>query len=601
MVKLTGGEIVVESLIRHGVPYAVGIPGHGNLGLVDAFRRRRDEIDVIQVRHEQAAVHLADGYYRIAGKPLAAFTSIGPGAVNTAIGVATAYVDSTSVLVLTGNVHTHMRGTGVLQEIERKRWADFPQMLEPVVKRHWSVTRAEQLPRVMARAFSVMATGRPGPVLVDLPMDVQSDAVDVTIPTADTRRPTTVAFPDESEISRAAEMLWTAKRPVILVGGGVVTARAEAALREVAEHVGAAVISTMMGKGAFPENHPLYAWHAGSKGTTCGNAVAASADVILAIGCRFADEATCSYRHGAAFAIPPTQLIHIDIDPTEIGKNYPVAVGIVSDARMALNALVKALKALGSPRDWQDADYTADVGRLKQEWMAKKAPLVESDRVPPTISRVLRDVRAVLPDETIVTTSSGHSQAQVFQEFPFFLPRTYITTGGFSTMGWSLPAAMGCKLAAPDRPVVAIVGDGDFLMTMQELSVAVQYEIPVITLICNNSGWLSITDLQIDAYGAESDFATRFLDRSGDPVTPNLAEAAAAFGVYSQRIETPDQVGPALKRALASGEPAVLEVMVARQHPWSGGLVAGWWDVPVPAYMVERRAAYERARSEEVI
>ncbi|NLE43933.1 MAG: thiamine pyrophosphate-binding protein [Chloroflexi bacterium] len=601
MVKLTGGEIVVESLIRHGVPYAVGIPGHGNLGLVDAFRRRRDEIDVIQVRHEQAAVHLADGYYRIAGKPLAAFTSIGPGAVNTAIGVATAYVDSTSVLVLTGNVHTHMRGTGVLQEIERKRWADFPQMLEPVVKRHWSVTRAEQLPRVMARAFSVMATGRPGPVLVDLPMDVQSDAVDVTIPTADTRRPTTVAFPDESEISRAAEMLWTAKRPVILVGGGVVTARAEAALREVAEHVGAAVISTMMGKGAFPENHPLYAWHAGSKGTTCGNAVAASADVILAIGCRFADEATCSYRHGAAFAIPPTQLIHIDIDPTEIGKNYPVAVGIVSDARMALNALVKALKALGSPRDWQDADYTADIGRLKQEWMAKKAPLVESDRVPPTISRVLRDVRAVLPDETIVTTSSGHSQAQVFQEFPFFLPRTYITTGGFSTMGWSLPAAMGCKLAAPDRPVVAIVGDGDFLMTMQELSVAVQYEIPVITLICNNSGWLSITDLQIDAYGAESDFATRFLDRSGDPVTPNLAEAAAAFGVYSQRIETPDQVGPALKRALASGEPAVLEVMVARQHPWSGGLVAGWWDVPVPAYMVERRAAYERARSEEVI
>jgi acetolactate synthase-1/2/3 large subunit len=278
-----------------------------------------------------------------------------------------------------------------------------------------------------------------------------------------------------------------------------------------------------------------------------------------------------------------------------------VDVGIVSDARVALASLLKALQSLGAARDWQDSDYAADVARLRQAWLAKKAPLVDSDRVPPTISRVLRDARAVLPDETIITTSSGHSQAQVFQEFPFRLPRTCITTGGFSTMGWSVPAAMGCKLAAPDRPVVAIVGDGDFLMTVQELAVAAQYDIPVVALVCNNSGWQSITDLQIDAYGEASDFATRFLDRSGNPVTPNLAEVAAAFGVHSQRIERPDQVGPALDAALSCGGPAVVEVMVAREYPWSSGLVAGWWDVPVPTYLEARREAYERARAEERI
>ena len=600
---LTGSEIIVESLIQHGVPYIVGIPGHGCLGLVDALRRRRDELPVIQARHEQAAVHLADGYYRVSGKPLAVFTSIGPGAINTAVGVATSYVDSTAVLVLTGNVHTHMRGTGVLQEIERLRWADFPRVLEPVVKRYWSVTRASQLPRVMARAFNIMTSGRPGPVLVDLPMDVQCDAVDVDMTVSDTlsRQPTGTVYPDLAEVGRAADLLWSAKRPVIVVGGGVVAARGEAELLQVAESLGAAVITTMMGKGAFPEDHPLYALHAGSKGTACGNNLASSADVILAVGCRFADEATCSYRHGVAYSIPPTRLVHIDIDPNEIGKNYPVEVGIVSDARMALSALVEALGECGKPRDWRSSSYAAEIHREKEEWFARTAPLLQSDRVPPTISRVLRDVRGCLPDETIITTSSGHAQAQVFQEFPFRLPRTCITTGGFSTMGWAMPAALGCKLAAPERPVAAIVGDGDFLMTMQELATAVQYEIPILILVLNNCGWQAITDLQIDAYGSESDYATRFLDKQGQPISPHLADAARAFGVYAERVEHPDEVAPAVRRALADGGPAVVEVMVAREHPWSSGLVAGWWDVPVPEYMLERRAKYEQARDEEVL
>lgn len=598
---LTGGQIVVESLIQAGVPYITGIPGHGCLGLVDALRCYRDQIPVIQVRHEQAAVHLADGYFRVARRPLAVFTSIGPGAVNTAVGVASAFVDSTAVLVLTSNVHTHMRGTGVLQEIERVHWADFPRILEPIVKQYWSVTRVDQLPRVMARAFNVMTSGRPGPVLVDLPMDVQCDSADVRLPRPSSRKAGGLPQPDAGEIERAAGLLWSAQRPVILAGGGVVLAGAEAELHRVAEFLGAAVVSTMMGKGAFPEDHPLYAWHVGSKGTECGNTLAASADVILAVGCRFADEATSSYRQGVSLAIPPTRLIHIDIDSSEIGKNYPVEVGIVSDARSALSALLEALEEHGKPRDWRLRPYTAEIHRLKEEWFSHIAPLARSDRVPPTVSRVLRELRAHLPDDTIVVTSSGHTQAQVFQEFPFRLPRTYITTGGFSTMGWALPAALGCKLAAPEQPVVAIVGDGDFLMTVQELATAAQYGIPILVAVLNNCGWQSITDLQIEAYGPEHAYATRFVNSQGEPVSPSLAEVARAFGVHAVRVEQPDEVGPAVRRALATGGPAVIEVMVAQDYPWSGGLVAGWWDVPVPTYLTERRAAYEQARAEEVL
>jgi len=595
MVRMTGGEIVAEYLIREGVPYVVGIPGHGCLGLVDAFRKRRDELQVIQVRHEQAAVHLADGYYRARREPLAVFTSIGPGAVNTAVGVATAYVDSMAVLVLTSNVHTHMKGRGVLQEIERSRWGDFPRILEPIVKRYWAVDRVDQLPRVLPRAFNLMLTGRPGPVLIDLPMDVQCDAAEVDLETLIPRRPEGRVLGDPKQIEAAAELLDQARRPVILAGGGVVASGAFEELRALAEHLGAAVITTMMGKSAFPEDHPLYCWHAGSKGTTVGNAIARSADVLLAVGCRFADETTCSYRHGVAFSIPPTKLIQVDIDPHEIGKNYPVEVGIVGDARAVLSQL---LKALGPARDYKSSDYFAEIQRLKAEWLDQLHPLRESDRYPVIISRVLRELEESIAEDTIVVSSSGNAQAQVFQEMAFRRPGTYISTGGFSTMGWSLPAAMGCKLAAPDRPVVAVLGDGDFLMTVQELTTAVQYRIPVVCLVLNNAGWQAITDLQLAAYGAGHDYATQF-NVEGEGFTPNLAAVARAFGAHGERITKAEEVKPALERAFESSGPAVVEVMVNRDFPHSGGLTAGWWDVPVPAYLTEQRARYERERAEE--
>ena len=597
MALMTGGQIVVDRLIREGVPYAAGIPGHGCLGLVDALRERRDEIKVIQVRQEMAAVHLADGYFRTSGKPLAVYTSIGPGACNTVIGVATAYVDSSAVLVLCGDTHTHMMGKGVLQEIERRRDSDFAPILAPVTKRSWRAEEARQLPSIMRRAFIEMTTGRYGPVMVSLPMNVQCDAADVSgdgpLP------PHNAPAADSDALAVAARLLMDAKRPVILVGGGVRYARAEGELLAVAEHVGAAVVTTLPAKDCFPNDHPLYAWLTGAKGTTCGIALTRSADVILAVGTRFADETACSYRDGVAFAIPPTKLIHLDIDPVEIGKNYPVEVAVVADAKTGLAGLLNHLQAAEPARPWQESPYANEIASLRSAWASHLAEWEDPSREPMMITSLLRELRAFLDRDAIVAHSSGNVQAQILQEFAFHLPRTQLTTGGFSTMGWAFPAALGAKLAEPDRQVVAVVGDGDFLMTIQELATASQHDIPVVIVVANNCGWLAISDLQMAAYGEDLEYASIFKDRAGRPFDTNLAKVAESFGAHAERITRADQVRPALERAFASGKVAVVEAMTATDFPQSGSPAVGWWDVPVPAHWKDKRAAYDAAVREE--
>ncbi|MCP4537153.1 MAG: thiamine pyrophosphate-binding protein [Chloroflexi bacterium] len=596
--KLTGGQIVVQTLIHEDVPYIVGIPGHGTLGLSDALIGQ-DQIKTLQVRHEQSAVHLADGYYRITGVPLAVFTSIGPGAMNTVIGVASCYVDSIPALVLTGNSHTHMAGRGVLQEIERQYDANSLAVFEPITKRVWRPTSAERLPRIMQRAFAEMLTGRRGPVVVDLPMDVQCDGVEVETdwPDPHAYRPTGSVQPDPVRIAEAGQLLAQAERPVIVAGGGVIAAGAEDELRALAEHLNAPVVTTMMGKGAFPEDHLLSGFHGGTKGTTCGNALTSNADVLLAVGMRFADESTSSYRHGVTYAIPPTRLIHLDLDPAEIGKNYPVQVGIVADARAGLADLLDWLQTNGQGTV-SSQSYLAEIKQLRDEWLAQVRELATSDHTPVTISRLVAELRAFLDRDAIVLTSSGNTQAQWFQEAMVYEPKTNLTTGGFSTMGWTVPAALGAKLAAPDRQVVGLLGDGDFLMTAQELATAVQYNLPVVYVVANNSGWIAIRDLQAAVYGEERAVGAEFL-QDATPISPDLTALAHAFGCHAERVSAPSEVQPALERAFSAGCPAVIEVMVERAYPLSGSPAVGWWDVPVPTYMAQKRAQYERERSEE--
>ncbi len=607
--RRTGGQIVLDTLANEGVPYLVGIPGHGTLGLSDALIGQ-DQVELVQVRHEQAAVHLADGYYRVAGVPLAVFTSIGPGAMNTVIGVASCYVDSIPVLVLTGNSHTHMAGRGVLQEIERRHDANSLAVFEPITKRIWRPTSVDRLPRILQRAFAEMLSGRRGPVVVDLPMDVQCNDAEVGLglPHPNAYRPSGPVLPNPELIERAGKLLAAAERPVIIAGGGVIAAGASVQLWELADLLVAPVVTTMMGKGAFPEDHMLSGLHGGSKGTTCGNTLTREADVLLAVGTRFADETTSSYRQGVTYAIPPTRLIHIDLDPTEIGKNYPVDVGIVADAQAGLSALAAWFREHGSKRDLYRSATLAHIRALRTDWLRSVKERAWSDHRPITISRLIAEMRAFLDRDAIVVTSSGNTQAQWFQEAQVYEPRTNLTTGGFSTMGWTVPAAIGARLALnrlegagltrPDRHVVGLVGDGDFLMTIQELATAVQLGLPVVYVVANNSGWIAIRDLQAAAYGLERAVGAEFL-RKGELVSPDISSLARAFGCHAQWLSDPAEVRPALEAACSAGGPAVIEVMVERNYPLSGSPAVGWWDVPVPTYLRDRRAKYERERREE--
>lgn len=463
MTYYTGGEIIAEYLIKEGVPYAVGIPGHGNLALVDAFRERQELINVIQVRHEQSAIHLADGYYLASGKPLFCFTSIGPGAYNTVVGLATAFIDQSTVIAASGEAHTYMFGRGVLQENERKCWADTVSVMRPVTKTSLDSNRVDQLPFVMQQAFRIATAGRPGPVHIFLPMDIQAEAAEVEIPEPKKHKAVGRVCGDPSQVRKAAELLAIAEKPVILAGGGVLLSGATHDLLELAEFLGAAVITTMMGKGAFPEDHPLFAFYPGSKGTSCGNKIANSADVLLAVGCRFADETTSSYKPGVSFSIPPTRLIHVDIDNNEIGKNYPTEVGIVGDASMVLSQILNVLRTMMKKRKYENIPYFKKIRRLKAQWEKTLEPLRKSSKTPLTTARFLSELRKALDKKTIVVGSAGHARVDLFQMFPVYEPKTHISSGGMSTMGWSIPASM-VKLARPDRQVISISGDGDFQM-----------------------------------------------------------------------------------------------------------------------------------------
>jgi len=595
--RLTGGQIIAHYLVREGVPYAVGIPGHGCWAIVDAFADFSDRLTTLQVMHEQSAIHLADGYYRVKGRPLMAFTSIGPGATNTAVGIATAYVDSTAVLLVTGSPHTYMRGRAVLQEIERTQWANFPRMMEPIVKRYWQVSRVDHLPYVLHRAFNQMLSGRPGPVLIDIPMDVQADDADVTIPEPACHEPQGRPRPDAASVERAARLLTEARRPVLLAGGGVITADASAELVALAEHLGVPVVTTWMGKGTIPEDHDLNAWSVGDTASTCGNALARSADVLLAVGCRFTDWSASSYRRDVTFSIPPTRLIHVDIDPHEIGKNYPCEIGMVADARAALVDLLEAVRQVTPARDYRESSYFQEIQRLKGEWEETQSVRRNSNAVPMTQPRAVRELRAALDRSAIVVTGAGLVQGVVRQDFPVYEPRTHLTSGGFSTMGFTVPAAIGAKLAAPERQVVGVAGDGDFLQTMQEMAVAAMLDLPVLFVVLNNAGWISIKGGQLSNFGRM--FATEFQRRDGSLYSADFAAAARSFGLHAERVDRPEEVAPAVQRALATGGPALVEVTVAREFPDAGATKTGWWDVPVPTYHLERRRQYEAQRAEE--
>jgi acetolactate synthase-1/2/3 large subunit len=578
MTEYTGADIVAEYLAKEEVPYAVGLPGHAINTVVDSIGKKG--IKMIQAKNEESACHIADGYFRASGKPIVAFATAGAGATNTILGLATAWVDSSAFVLLTGETSSYFAGYGVFQAPERSSIGDFNSIVRPVTKGTWSANRTDLIPEVLARAFKLSTSGRPGPVHVSIPMDVAATKADVTIPEPANYRPQGRLRADEETIQKLSHLLLSAQRPVILSGGGVTNSRATDELVQYAEYLGIPVISTELGagKGTFPEDHELYGFYPGGPGSMVGNELTKNADLILALGCRFTEFTSSSFKRGVTFNIPPTRLVQVDVDVGEIAKNYPVEMGIIADAKTVLQDLLTVAKQKTPRRNYRDSDYFKELQRLKGEWwddlkVIRNDPLL-------TIGSLVTELRDALDRKTIVVTSTSYSISVVSQLFKVYEPRSYISSGGFGPMGFGFPAAMGAKLARPDRTVVDVDGDGSFLFRIGELSTCVQYDIPVIVVVCNNRGFISVKDGMNYMYGRT--YVVDFEKPNGELYSPDYARIAEGFGCFGTRITKREEVKGAVASAIASGKPAVIDAVVARDFPKTGTKPYGYWHGVAP-------------------
>jgi acetolactate synthase-1/2/3 large subunit len=585
-VALNGADIITEYLVREQVPYAVGLCGHGDLGLLDALQARRADIRTISVHHESVAGFMADAYYRVRGEPLAAFASCGPGAANLLVALGSALMDSSALLAITGNVPTTQFGRAPFQELGRHFQADFPSAARPYVKRGFQAARAAQLPLMLRQAFATMLGGRPGPVHLDVPLDVFAEdcAADVPDPgewrAGISQRP--AAAP--ADVESALDLLLGAARPVIVAGHGLQGMAAERDLADFAADAGIPVVTSPLGKDRSDPHSPLFLGPSGRNGTYPANRATRRADVILALGTRFDDRSTSSWLPGYTYAIPPTRLIHVDADAAELGRNYPVTLGIVASPAEVLRQLADGLGArrqAGSDGAGDSAPrrrWLAEIAGSRAEWERHVAPGRSSDAVPLRPERVLGELRAALPGDGILLSDVGAHHNWIIQEWQPGGPGTLLQSWGFAAMGFGLAGALGARLAAPDRPVAAVVGDGGFLMLPGVIATAVEYDLPAVWLVWNNGGYISIRDQQRGYFGPDGDLATTFRhERSGEPYTADYAAMARSMGADGLRVDSPADLGPALKAAFESGRPTIVDVAVDAD---TAQPAVGTWQLP---------------------
>lgn len=545
---------LVEYLERIGVEVMFGMCGHSVVQVLDALGRSR--IQYISLRHEQLAAHTADAYARVSGKPGVVLTHVGPGLTNAITGIATAALDSVPMVVISGNVQSYFFGRGPHQEVNLHGDGDQIQICRPICKRVWRVGRAEDLPRIMERAFHVATSGRPGPVLVDVPMDFFSAELPAG---AFAQAPAPVVRPtiNETQALDIATALAGAERPVIYAGGGIHIAGAADALRAVAETFDVPVTHSLMGKGCLPDGHPLLAGTTGYWGQPIANELCREADLILAVGTRFAETDCSSWDPRFTFNIPPTRLIHIDIDPAEIGRNYPAELGVVADARQALEAIVgQANKCAHRPRTDPRGHIAKGLAEFAQNWAGPRM----SGEFPMRPERVLADLREALPRDGFIVTDVGWNKNGVGQQFAIHEPGTMITPGGMATMGFGHAAVLGVKYASPDRPAVALIGDGCFSSNMSVVATAVEAGLPVVWVVMDNASYGVISGIEKRHLGGTHGC---MFEAGGQPYYIDYAAIARASGARGVRIESADEFLPALKEALAGGEPTLIQVPVA--------------------------------------
>jgi len=534
----TGAKILVESLQREGTEIIFGYPGGVVLPIYDELYD--SSLRHILVRHEQAAAHAADGYARASGRVGVCLATSGPGACNLVTGIATAYMDSVPIVALTGQVPTNLLGNDAFQE------SDITGITMPVTKHNYLVKRTEDLSRVVKEAFYIAGTGRPGPVLVDIPKDVSTTSIkDVPVPEKVQLRGYNPTYSGHKrQIEKALQLIMAAERPVIYAGGGVILSNASAELIRIATELGIPVTTTLMGLGCIPCDHPLNLGMLGMHGTEYANFAITECDVLFAIGVRFDDRVTGKTE---TFA-PHAKIIHIDIDPAEIGKNKRVDVPIVGDTKTVLSDMLTCMKKKGVHDSW--------IKKIKH-WK-QHHPLVCPDDGCLHPQYIIRQMSELLKGDAVIVSEVGQNQMWTAQHFCFRHPRTWITSGGLGTMGYGLPAAMGAHFARPDVPVFDVAGDGSIQMNIQEFGTIAHYNIPVKVAILNNRYLGMVRQWQELFYDRRYSYT--------EMPAVEFVKIANAYGIEGIKVESPDEVMPALKAAVECDGPFVLDFRVEREE-----------------------------------
>jgi len=578
--EMRGTDIIADYLVKERVPYLLGYAGHGAIGLLDGMHKHTDKIKHIAPRIEQGAGFMADVYFRLTGEPLAVYASTGPGPMNLMISVANAFYDNSAFFVITGQVPTTQVNSGALQDDYRYN-GDMSSIFQPVVKKSYRIRKVEDLCTALPEAFQLMRTGRPGPVHFDMPYDLYIETAPISppepLPPEDPsgwqpRQPRLSDF----DIARALELLCSSDRPLILAGGGIRVAGAFEELKALAEQLGIPVYTSFMGKGALPFDHQLHLGVGGVWGDYPATEACRNADVILAIGARFNDLHTGSWIPGYVYNIPPTKLIQVDIDENEIGRNYPVELGIIADAKEFLGQAVKI--ATSRKLGLKDGSaWKSEIAGWQTDWQNFCRPFETSSEIPIEPRRMLADMNRISPPGTIMVDDIGNCQVWSEQYWQTKVPGTHMTAGGFAAMGFGVYGVLGARLARPDSPCVTLCGDGGFSMWCHAVATAVEYDLPAVWVVQNNYAIGTIRDLQ-RVYLDGRELGTNFVRQStGEFYNPDFAAMAQAMGARGIRIEHPDQFGDAYAEAIKSNTPTVLDVIINRDTAMP---VIGTWQMP---------------------
>lgn len=550
---------LVNYLEERGIDHIFGLCGHTNIAVLSALENSK--IKFVNVRHEQIAAHMADGYARVKKKAAVLLSHLGPGLTNAATGVANAALDSIPMVVIAGDVPTHYYGKHPHQEVNLHGDATQYEIYRPFVKRAWRVDSAHLFPEILEKAFQLAESGNPGPVLISVPMDIFSKELETSFFEKQKLNAKNLHKPsiDNETAKKIIQTLAKAKSPIFYVGGGILLADAANQLRELVDRLNMPVAHSLMGKGAVSDDHPLTLGMTGFWGTKFINDKCKDADYVFGLGTRFAEADSSSWEPAYTFNFPPTKLIQIDIDPSEIGRNYPVEIGVVADLKQALTVLNRVAEEMfpyGVQRDSLDT-LKDEILKNRKEFKESNRKFIEDESFPMMPQRIVDEVRQVLPKDALITTDVGWNKNGVGQQFPIYEAGSILTPGGYATMGFGAPAALGAKIAAPNRIVVSLVGDGGFGQNPAVLATAAEENIPVVWVIMNNFAFGTIAGLQKAHFGTT--LGTVF-QKDGEPYSPDYAAIARAYGVEGIKVQSAGEFKPTLERAIKANKPVVIDV-----------------------------------------